>query len=110
MFEHSAETKLRCASICLEDGADEASCDGEPIEISPHGMNFTSHWWFSPGATLAMTIVFLGTRERSRVEGLVVACEPIGKRRWCVTVLFLEPPTELCGQSEPRRQKGSIAG
>ena len=95
MFEDTAEARLRCSSISLEDGADEAWLNGEPIGFSDEGMCFPSRWQFEPGTALAMTLEIGGTEERARVECLVVGCEKTGERLWAVTVLFLEVPLGL---------------
>ncbi|HEX4086340.1 MAG TPA: hypothetical protein VHY22_15605 [Chthoniobacteraceae bacterium] len=95
MIENTAEARLRCSSISLEDGADEARLHGEPVECCDRGMCFPSRWQFSPGTTLAMTLEISGTSERVRVEGVVVQCEPLGERLWSVTLLFLEAPADL---------------
>ena len=95
MFEDTAEARLRCSSISLEDGADEAWLNGEQIGFSDGGMRFPSRWQFSPGTTLAMTLEICGTEERARVEGVVVECEKTGERLWAVTLLFLGIDGEL---------------
>jgi len=95
MFEDTAEARLRCSSISLEDGADEAWLNGEPLGFSDEGMCFPSRWQFSPGTTLAMTLELCGTEERARVEGVVAECVKKGERLWLVTLLFLEIPGEL---------------
>jgi len=95
MFEETAEARLRCSSISLEDGADEAWLNGEPIGFCEGGMSFPSRWQFDPGTTLAMTLEICGTGERARVEGVVAGCEKAGEMLWSVTVLFLETPVGL---------------
>lgn len=95
MFEDTAEARLRCSSISLEDGADEAWLNGEPIGFCDGGMCFPSRWRFDDGTTLALTLEICGTEERARVEGIVVGCEKRGERLWAVTVLFLEIPAGL---------------
>jgi hypothetical protein len=79
----------------LEDGADEAWLNGEPIGFGDGAMSFPSRWSFEPGATLALTLEICPAGERARVEVVVAACEKIGERLWSVTVLFLEIPAEL---------------
>ena len=95
MLEDTAEARLRCSSISLEDGADEAWLDGEPVGFYEGGMSFPSRWQFDPGTTLAMTMEICGTGERASTEGIVVGCEKMGERLWSVTVLFLETPAGL---------------
>jgi hypothetical protein len=95
MLEDTAEARLRCSSISLEDGADEAWLNGEPIGFCERGMSFPSRWQFDPGTTLAMTLEICGTRERVRAEGVVVGCEKMGERLWSVTLIFLDMPPEL---------------
>ncbi len=90
MLEDTTESRLRCSSISLEDGADEAWLDGEPIGFCAGGMSFPSRWQFEPGMTLAMTLEICETGERERAEAVVVGCERTGDRMWEVTVLFLE--------------------
>lgn len=106
MFEDTAEGPLRCSSISLEDGADEARLNGEEIGLWNGGMSFPSRWQFDPGMTLAMTLELCG--ERERVEGVVVGCERRGERLWEVTVLFLEAAERHCqgmrSELEPRRK------
>ena len=53
MLEDIAEARLRCSSISLEDGADEAWLNGEAIGFCEGGMCFPSRWQFEPGTTLA---------------------------------------------------------
>jgi len=95
MFEDTAEAPLRCSSISLEDGADEAWMDGEPIGFCEGGMCFPSRWQFEPGTILGLTLEISGSRERARVEGVVAGCEKVGDRLWSVMVLFLETPTDM---------------
>jgi hypothetical protein len=95
MLEDTAEARLRCSSISLEDGADEAWLNGEPIGFCEGGICFPSRWQFDPGTTLALTLEICGTGERARAEGVVAGCEKIGKRLWSVTVVFLEIPAEM---------------
>ena len=95
MFEDTAEAGLRCSSISLEDGADEARLNGEPIGFCDEGLCFPSRWQFEPGTTLAMTLEICGTEEKARAEGVVAACEPIGERLWSVTLVFLETPAGM---------------
>jgi hypothetical protein len=102
MLEDTAEARLRCSSISLEDGADEAWLNGEPIAFCDGGMSFPSRWQFETGTTLAMTLEICGTRERAGVEGIVVGCEKIGERLWSVTVLFLETPVGLAKIRNPK--------
>jgi len=92
MYENTAEAGLRCSSISLEDGADEAWLDGEPISLCEAGACFPSRWRFDAGTTLSLTLEICGTQERARAEGVVAMCEPIGERLWAVTVVFLETP------------------
>jgi hypothetical protein len=101
MFDDIAEARLRCSSISLEDGADEAWLNGEPIEFSEDGMCFPSRWQFELGTVLAMTLEISGTHERTKTEGIVVGCEAIGKRLWGVTVLFLERTEGVRKIAEP---------
>jgi len=93
MFEDTE--RLRCSSISLEDGADEAWLNGEPIKVCEEGMCFPSRWQFTAGTSLAMTLEICVSGERVRAEGMVVACDPIGERLWAVTLMFLEKPAEL---------------
>jgi hypothetical protein len=93
MFEDTA--RLRCSSISLEDGADEACLDGEPIGLCEEGMCFPSRWQFAPGTSLAMTLEISGTGQRVRAEGVVVACDAIGHRFWAVTLMFIDKPEGL---------------
>jgi len=95
MIPNTAEARLRCSSISLEDGADEARLHGAPMECCDRGMCFPSRWQFDPGTTLAMTLEICDTGERARAEGVVVACERVGERLWAVTLLFLEAPQGL---------------
>lgn len=95
MFEDTAEAALRCTSISLEDGADEAWLNGEPIGLYDEGMSFPSRWQFTSGTTLAMTLDICGGETRVRTEGVVVGCEQIGERLWSVTMMFLETPINL---------------
>jgi len=95
MLEDTAEARLRCSSISLEDGADQAWLNGEPIRFCDRGMSFQSRWQFAPGTTLAITLEICGTRERARLEGVVVGCDQTGDRLWSVTLLFLETPAGL---------------
>jgi hypothetical protein len=95
MLEDTAEARLRCSSISLEDGADQAWLNGEPIRFCERGMSFPSRWQFDPGTTLAITLEICGTRDRVRVEGVVVGCEKTAERMWSVTLLFLETPAGL---------------
>src|SRR5580704_8677747 len=92
MFEDTAEALLRCSSISLEDGADEALLNGEPIGFCQDGMRFPSRWCFDPGTTLAMTLEICGSGDRMRVEAVVAGCEKVDSRLWAVTVLFLNTP------------------
>ena len=111
MLEDTAEARLRCSSISLEDGADEAWLDGEPIEFCEGGMSFPSRWQFAPGTTLAMTLEICGTEERVRVEGVVVECEKTALRLWAVMVLFLEPPAGLWKIRNSKREiRGDLSG
>ena len=107
MFEDTAEARLRCSSISLEDGADEAWLNGEPIGFCDEGMYFPSRWQFDSGTALAMTLEICGTQERARVQGVVVGCEKKGERLWSVTVLFLEAPA---GLAKIRNSKIEICG
>jgi hypothetical protein len=95
MLEDTAEARLRCSAISLEDGADEALLNGEPIGFCEGGICFPSRWQFDPGAILALTLEISGTGERARAEGIVVGCEQAGERLWSVMVLFLAPPTDM---------------
>jgi len=104
MLEDTAEARLRCSSISLEDGADEAWLNGEPIGFCEGGMCFPSRWEFELGTVLAMTLEICGTGERARVEGVVAACEKTGKRMWSVTVAFLETPVDLAKIRNPKLQ------
>jgi len=90
MFEDTAEARLRCSSISLEDGTDEACLNGEPIGFRDGEMTFPSRWRFDPGTTLAMTLEICGTGERTRAEAVVIDCEQKAERLWIITVLFLE--------------------
>jgi hypothetical protein len=107
MFEDTAEARLRCSSISLEDGADEAWLNGEALAFCEGGMRFPSRWQFDPGTTLAMTLEISDSGERAKVEGVVAGCEQAGERLWIVTVLFIETPEGLgkirdagCGNRE----------
>ena len=110
MFHDTAEATLHCSSISLEDGADEAWMNGEPIECRKAGMAFPSRWQFNVGAMLSLTLEICGTGERTRVECTVVGCEPLHAgqeaRLWTVTVLFLDTPVPVgkfkLGVAEPR--------
>jgi len=95
MLEDTAEARLRCSSISLEDGSDEAWLNGEPIGFSDAGVCFPSRWQFDPGTTLALTLEICGTGERAKAEGVVAGCEQIGERLWSVTVVFLDTPEEM---------------
>jgi hypothetical protein len=95
MFEETAEATLRCSSISLEDGADEARLDGEPIGFCEGGMRFPSRWRFEPGTILALTLEICGTGERTRAEAVVAGCEEAGDRLWAVTVLFLNTAADV---------------
>lgn len=95
MFEDTSEATLRCSSISLEDGADEASLNGEPIGLYDQGACFPSRWEFAPGAALELTLEIAGTGNRCKAQGIVVGCEPAHDRMWNITVLFLDPPTGL---------------
>jgi hypothetical protein len=95
MFEETAEARLRCSSISLEDGADEAWLNGEPIGLCEEGMCFPSRWQFDPGTTLAMTLEICGGGKKVRAEGVVVGCEATGERLWSVTLIFLDAPVGL---------------
>jgi hypothetical protein len=93
MFEETEP--LRCSSISLEDGADEAWLNGEPIDLCEGGMCFPSRWQFEPGVTLGLTLEICGTGERARVEAVVACCDKIADRLWAITILFLEKPSAL---------------
>jgi hypothetical protein len=95
MLEDTTEARLRCSSISLEDGADEAWLNGEPIGFCEGGICFPSRWQFEPGTTLALTLEICGTGERVRAEGVVAGCEKAGERLWSVMVLFLETPSDM---------------
>ena len=95
MLEDTAEARLRCSSISLEDGADEAWLNGEPIGFCEGGICFPSRWQFDPGTTLALTLEVSGTGERAQAEGVVAGCEQVGERLWSVTVLFLDTPADM---------------
>jgi hypothetical protein len=95
MFEDTAEAPLRCSSISLEDGADEASLNGETANLSDDSMRFPSRWCFEPGTILALTLELAETGERVQVEGVVVECECKGRRLWEITVLFMNAPAGL---------------
>jgi hypothetical protein len=95
MFEDTAEARLRCSSISLENGADEAWLNGAPIDLCDEGMSFPSRWQFDPGTTLAMTLELCCGGKKARAEGVVVGCEPIGERLWSVTLMFLDAPVGL---------------
>jgi hypothetical protein len=79
----------------LEDGADEASLNGEPLGFCEGGMSFPSRWRFDLGTTLALTLEICGTQDRARAEGVVVGCEPVSERLWSVTVFFVDAPAGL---------------
>ena len=104
MFEDTAEARLRCSSISLEDGADEAWLDGQPIDLCEGGMCFPSRWQFEPGATLGLTLEICGSGERAKVEAVVAGCEKLADRLWTVTVLFLGKPCGVANinQSQPQ--------
>ena len=104
MFEDTSEAPLRCSSISLEDGADEAWLDGQPINLCEGGMCFPSRWQFEPGATLGLTLEICGSGERAKVEALVAGCEKLADRLWSVTVLFLGKPCGVANinQSQPQ--------
>jgi hypothetical protein len=89
MLEDTAQARLRCSSISLEDGADEAWLNGEPIVFCEGGMCFPSRWQFETGTALAMTLEICGTGEKAKAEGVVVGCERVEERLWSVTVLLL---------------------
>jgi hypothetical protein len=95
MLEDTAEARLRCSSISLEDGADEARFNGEPIGFCDGGICFPSRWQFDPGTTLALTLEICGSGERARAQGIVAWCEQIGDRLWSITVLFLDTPADI---------------
>jgi hypothetical protein len=95
MLEDTAEARLRCSSISLEDGLDEAWLNGEPIGFSDRGICFPSRWRFDPGTTLALTLEICESGERAHAEGLVAGCEKVGEKLWSVTVVFLEAPEEI---------------
>jgi hypothetical protein len=95
MLEDTAEARLRCSSISLEDGADEAWLNGEPIGFLDGAICFPSRWQFDPGTTLALTLEISGTGERGRAEGVVAGCEQVGERLWAVTVVFLDAPADM---------------
>jgi Tfp pilus assembly protein PilZ len=95
MLEDTAEARLRCSSISLEDGADEAWLNGEPIGFCEGGICFPSRWKFDPGTTLALTLEICESGERARAEGVVAWCERLSERLWSVTVLFLETPADM---------------
>jgi hypothetical protein len=95
MLEDTAEARLRCSSISLEDGADEALLDGEPIGFCEGGVCFPSRWQFDPGTILALTLEISGTGERARAEGIVAWCAQAGERLWSVMVIFLETPADM---------------
>ena len=95
MFEETAEAQLRCSSISLEDGVDEARLDGEPLGFCEGGMLFPSRWRFEPGTILALALEISGSHERMRAEAVVAGCEEIGERLWSVTVLFLDAAEDL---------------
>ncbi len=95
MLEDTAEAPLRCSSISLEDGADEALLNGEPVGFCDGGICFPSRWQFHPGTILALTLEISGTGERARAEGIVAWCEQVDERLWSVMVLFLEPPADM---------------
>jgi Tfp pilus assembly protein PilZ len=107
MLEDTAEARLRCSSISLEDGADEAWLNGEPIGFCEGGICFPSRWQFDQGTILSLTLEICGTGERARAEGIVAWCEPAGERLWTVTVLFLEIPA---GMAKIRNSKLEILG
>jgi hypothetical protein len=104
MFEVTSEAPLRCSSILLEDGADEAWLNGEPIDLCEGGMCFPSRWEFEPGATLGLTLEICESGERAKVEVVVAGCERVADRLWSVTVLFLEKPCGVTNlkQSQPK--------
>ena len=95
MLEDTAAARLRCSSISLEDGADEARLDGESIGFCKSGICFPSRWQFDPGTTLALTLEVCGTGERAHAQGVVAGCEPAGERLWSVTVVFLDIPAAM---------------
>jgi len=95
MSEGTSEAPLRCSSISLEDGADEAWLDGEPIDLSERGMCFPSRWQFEPGAILSLTLEICGSGERARVEAIVAGCEKVADRLWSVMVLFTDAPAGM---------------
>ncbi len=110
MLEDTTEATLRCSSISLEDGADEASLHGEALGFCDGGMSFPSRWQFDPGTTLAMTLEICGTGERARVEGVVVGCEVAGERLWSVTVLFIGTPGGLGKIRNPKIEVPAAPG
>jgi len=79
MFEDTAGARLRCSSISLDDGADEAWLDGEPLGFCEGGIRFPSRWQFDPGTVLA----------------LAFEVSEIGERLWAVTALFLGTPEDM---------------
>jgi len=95
MLEDTAEARLRCSSISLEDGADEAWLNGEPIGFCEGGICFPSRWQFEPGTTLALTLEICESGERAHAEGVVAGCEQIGEKLWSVIVVFLEAPADM---------------
>jgi hypothetical protein len=95
MLEDTAEARLRCSSISLEDGLDEAWLNGEPIGFSEGAVRFPSRWRFDPGTILALTLEICGTGERERAEGVVAGCDQIGERLWAVTLVFLDSTADM---------------
>jgi len=95
MFEDTAGARLRCSSISLDDGADEAWLDGEPLGFCEGGIRFPSRWQFDPGTVLALAFEVSETGERARAEAVVAGCEKIGERLWAVTALFLGTPEDM---------------
>jgi hypothetical protein len=95
MLEDTAEARLRCSSISLEDGADEAWLNGEPIGFCEGGICFPSRWHFEPGTTLALTLEICESGERAHAEGVVAGCEQVGEKLWSVIVVFLEVPADM---------------
>jgi hypothetical protein len=109
MFEDTVEAPLRCSSISLEDGADEAWLNGERIDLCEGGMCFPSRWQFEPGATLGLTLEICGSGERAKVEAVVAGCEKVAEKLWTVTVLFLEKPCELANDHKSQTESSPDA-
>ena len=95
MLEDTAAAPLRCSSISLEDGADEAWLNGEPLAFCEGGLCFPSRWEFDPGTVLALTLEIRESGERVRAEGVVAGCKWIAERLWEVTVLYLDTPNDM---------------